>query len=216
MNNNEEYHLKLDPTLKHDVTRVKLDSPTLGFTDLDEHHDFTDSVAFSDKVIKTYLGNVNHEEHYDTITIKELNAVIQESAKNRNLTDKEIFFEKLEYIMCLVNIRKDLVRYDDIDYYYSYLIRNFEMNEANTIPYLKPAVFYRGEKFEDIIWLTMVTYPQAEPEMLLLNKENDSFKIGKISKKKAQELLDNYENYDCHYFFETYVENMPDDEFKTL
>ena len=34
MNNNMPYKLKLDPTIKHDLARVKLDSLTLGFVDL--------------------------------------------------------------------------------------------------------------------------------------------------------------------------------------
>ena len=216
MNNNMEYNIKLDPTLKHDVTRVKLDSPTLGFTDMDEHNDFIDAVAYSDKLIKTYQEKINHDEHYDTIKIKELNAVINESAMARNLTNKELFFEKLEYVMALVNIRKDLKQYSDIDYYYSYLIRNLELNDNIRYPYVRPAVFYSGEKYTDIIWLTMVSYPDTPLEMIYLNKEEDGFKARKIGKEEAKNLLETYDNFECAYLFEQFVEKMPNENTKSL
>ena len=213
------YNVRLDPTLKHDVTRVKIDSPTLGFTDEDEHHDFVDSVIYADQLIKSYMDTENHEEYYDTIKIKELNTIIKESAKSRNLTDRELFYEKLEYIMALINLRKEFKYYSDIDYYYSYLIRNLEVNDKYLQSFVRPAIFYRQEApkdSKDIICLTMVAYANSNPEMLLLNQEDGSFNIKRISKEEARSLLDEYINYDCSYLFEQFVERMPSSNTKTL
>ena len=216
IHNGMEYKLRLDPTLKHDVTRVKLDSPTLGFTDEDEHNDFIDAVIYSDKVIKTYLDKIDHDEHYTTIKIKELNTIIEESARNRNITDRELFYEKLEYIMCLINIRKDLKYYSDIDYYYSYLLRNLQINNNANHSFVRPAIFYNLDNSKDIICLSMVAYANSNFEILLLNKDNDSFKIKRITKEEAMNLLENYVNYDCSYLFEQFIQKMPNTNNKTL
>ena len=219
MHHNEEYHVRLDPTLNHDVTRVKIDSPTLGFTDEEEHNDFVDSVIFSDQVIKSYLPEFNPDEYYSTIKIKELNTIINESAKNRNLSNRDLFYEKLEYIMCLINLRKDFKYYSDIDYYYSYLIRNLEINDKYIHSFVKPAIFYKQDNYKetkDIICLSMVAYANGNPEMLLLDQQNGSFNIRRISKEEAKQLLEEYINYDCSYLFEQFVEKMPNSVTKTL
>ena len=210
MNNNMPYRIKLDPTINHDITRVKLDSPTLSFEDLDNHHDFIDSVLFSDSKIKESQKPINHDEYYDTLSIKELNDVITRSAKNRGLTPQELFFEKLEYLKCLINVRKGLQKFDDIDYYLSYIIRNLEMNDNPMNPYLRPAILYKGKDFEDVICLVHVKYLQYPEQLLLLKKENNKFVIGETTKEEAKELLQEYYSPDCQYYFETLINNLPD------
>ena len=62
----------------------------------------------------------------------------------------------------------------------------------------------------------MVSYANSNPEMLLLNQENGSFNIRRITKEEAKSLLEEYVNYDCSYLFEQFVERMPSTNTKTL
>lgn len=209
-NNGIDFILELDPTKKNDLTRVKLNSPTLGFNDLSNNVDFIDCLTYSDKLITESLPEVNLDEHYTTIMIKELNDLIKQIAKERNLTDEELFNEKIDYLKCLINIRKDLPHTDDIGYYYSYLIRNLEINHENREANLKTAFFYREDNYDDIIWLTLVYYNRKPLGILLLKRENNGYSLNNISKKEAIKLLNVYVNYDCQYFFESHINEMPE------
>ena len=203
------YKIKMDPTKRHDLTRVKLDSPTIDFVDLNNSKFFMDDLMYSDKLIKETLPIINHEEQYDTITIKELNSVINESAKNRNLSPKKLFDEKIEYIMCLINIRKNLNTYDDMDYYYSYIIRNFDVNGISMIKYLKTANFF-SKDYNDMIWLTDVNFEDLCHYMLVLKHDDNGFKISKISKNQTIDYLKNYFNDQCQYIFENWSLSLDD------
>lgn len=209
MNNNMPYKLKLDPTIKHDLARVKLDSLTLGFVDLGDHNNFLDSVAFSDQKIKESLPKIDHEVKYDTIQIKKLNEVIDQSAKNRGLLPQEIFFEKLEYLQCLINTRDDITNFDDMSYYLSYIITNFNMNDNLKDPYIRPAVFYKGDDYKDMILLMYVKYLYYPESLYLMKQDENGISMKQIQKEKAEELLSEYYSPDCQYFFETLVEKMP-------
>ena len=210
MNNNELYKLKLDPTKKRDMTRVKLDSPTLGFSDVDDHVDFKDSVIYSDQVIKKSQEPINHEEYYDTISIKELNDVMKKSAQERGLSDSEFFYEKMEYIKCLINVRKGLNRNDDIDYYLSYMIRNFDMNDDPKEPYIRTGLFYKGKDYEDMIWILYVKYKQDSPFLLVMQKIDDKYEMRSLSKNEAEQLFEEYYCPEAQYYFEQRVSEMPD------
>ena len=211
MNNNMPLRLKLDPTIKHDLARVKLDSLTLGFVDLDDHNNFLDSVAFSDQKIKESEPQIDHDVKYDTIQIKKLNEVIDQSAKNRGLLPQEIFFEKLEYLQCLINTRDDITTFDDMSYYLSYIITNFNINDNPKDPYIKPAVFYKGEDYKDMILLMYVKYLFYPESLYLMKKGEKGISMDKISKEKGMELLDEYYSPECQYLFETLIEKMPSD-----
>ncbi len=210
INNNEKYRLKLDPTKKRDMTRVKLDSPTLGFSDIDDHHDFKDSVVYSDNVIKKSQEPINHDEYYDTITIKELNDVLKKSAQERGLSDSEFFYEKLEYIKCLINVRKGLRKNDDIDYYLSYMIRNLEMNDNPKEPYIRTGLFYKGRDYEDMIWILYIKYRQDAPILFIMQKEDDNYIMRSLSKSEAEQLFEEYYCPEAQYYFEQRVNEMPD------
>lgn len=209
-NNGSIFKLNLDPTKQNDLARVKLNSPTKGFNDISNNDDYVDCLAYSDKLIVESLPKIDLDEHYTTIMIKELNDLIKEIALKRNLTDEELFYEKLDYLKCLINIRKDLPRTDDMGYYYSYLIRNLEINLENQEANLKTAFFYNPDNFDDIIWITMVYYNKKPLGTMLLNRTNDGYLLSDISKNDALLLLQKYVNYECQYYFETHIGEMPD------
>ena len=205
-----EYKLKLDPTKRHDLTRVKLDSPTIDFIDLTNSKFFIDDLIYSDKLIKDTMPKINHEEHYDTITIKELNTVINESAKNRNLTESQLFNEMIEYITCLINIRKDLKRYDDMDNYYSYILHNFKIYDESISKYLKPAIFFNKD-YNEVIWLTDANYKDLYHYMFVMKKNDDGYKIEKINKEQAFNYLNCYTNNECQNYFYKFASDLPND-----
>ena len=223
------YILKLDPTKRHDITRVKMHSTTLGFTSLSDVPFFEDELQESDKIIKENSQNINLEEFYNNDSIKKLVEIIEESAKKRNLSEKELFFEKLEYIISLVNSRTDFKRYDDIDYYYAYLLKKFNINKCKIVinnkiisegkyP-VKPALFFKKDDktMKDIINISYVKYDTLSPiRFYVMAKEGETYKIREIFKDEALELLKKYHNPTCQYIYEMAALNLEKDKKKKI
>lgn len=187
--------LKLDPTKRHDNTRVKLNSSTLDFVKLDDNDtEFYDELLYADRIITNNYESIDTDVYYNNQSIVKLVNIIEDSAKLRKISKSELFFEKLEYIISLVNTRHDLIRYDDIDYYYSYLIRKFNLNDKKF--YVKPGIFFKSndKSMKDIINITLVKYKDFPPLFYLLRKEGKNFKMREIFKDEALELLTQYEN----------------------
>ena len=188
--------LKLDPTKRHDNTRVKLNSSTLDFVKLDNNDtEFYDELLYADRIITNNYEDIDTDIYYDNQKIVKLVNVIEDNAKLRKINNNQLFFEKLEYIVSLINSRDDLIRYDDIDYYYSYLIRKFNLNDKDKF-YVKPGIFFKSndKSMKDIINITLVKYKDFPPLFYLLRKEEKAFKMKEIYKDEALELLSQYEN----------------------
>lgn len=195
------YVLKLDPTKRHDNTRVKLQSGTIDFVSLDDKDIyFNEKLREADKIIMN-LWKEKHADldvYYNDSTISKLVKEVNDSAKKRGLSEIELFYEKIEYIILLINTRNDLKRYDDIDYYYSYLIKKFELNK-NGQKYIKPAIFFKnGDKsMKNIINITLIEYKDLPPTFYLIKKEEENYKMKEINKEETIELL---QNYNCPIF----------------
>lgn len=188
--------LKLDPTKRHDNTRVKLNSSTLDFVKLDDNDtEFYDELLYADRIITNNYEDIDTDIYYDNQKIVKLVNIIEDNAKLRKINNNQLFFEKLEYIVSLINSRDDLIRYDDIDYYYSYLIRKFNLNDKDKF-YVKPGIFFKSndKSMKDIINITLVKYKDFPPLFYLLRKEGKTFKMREIYKDEALELLSQYEN----------------------
>ena len=219
----KEYTLKLDPTKRHDLTRVKINSNTLDFVLLNENSKFIDELKETDKFITNNYKDVDKSIYYDNETIEKLVKVVEESAKNRNLLDSELFYEKIEYLYSLINTRNDLKRCDDMDYYYSYLIKKFKLNEkteivdgeviTKKIPRVKPAIFFKNDEkdMRDFISLTIIEYEDIPPIFYLLKKEGENFKAREIYREEAIELLKQYRNPVCQFIFESAALRLPTD-----
>ena len=212
----KNYVIKLDPTARHDITRVKMNSTTLDFTSLTDEDYFLDELLEADKEITSNYKDIDFSEFYNNKSIIKLVNVIEESAKKRNLSDCELFFEKIEYLFSLINRRTDFKRYDDIDYYFAYLIKKFKVNEKTSIingkkaiqkiNYVKPSVFFNinDKSMKDVINITFIDYENMPPVFYLLRKEGETFKAREIFKDEAMELLSKYESpaYQCQYIFQ--------------
>lgn len=212
----KDYTLKLDPTKRHDLTRVKINSNTLDFTLLNENSKYVNELNETDNIINNSYKNIDKNVFYDNETIIKLVQVIENSAKVRNITDYELFYEKIEYLFCLINTRSDLKRLDDIDYYFSYLIKKFKLNEKTEIingepvttkvVRIKPAIFFNtsDKSMKDIINISIIEYENGSPLMFyLLKKDGENFKAREIFKEEAIELLKQYNNPMCQFIFET-------------
>lgn len=207
--------LKLDPTKSRDVTRVKMNSTTLDFVSLTNEPFFQDQLNESDKIIASSYGNLDLDQFYNNASVMKLVDIVEESARNRNLTPLEAFYEKLEYIYSLINTRTDFTRYDDIDYYYSYLLHKFNINKKRVVinneviseaeHYVRPAVFFRksDKSKKDIINISCIQYKNSPTMFYLIRKNGESFEAREIFKDEAIELLKEYYNPACQFMFET-------------
>lgn len=211
----KDHILKLDPTKRYDVTRVKMHSTTLDFVSLSNYDFFIEELKETDEIINKNSEFVNTEVFYNNKTLKQLVDLVEKNGKERNLSEDELFYEKLEYIYCLINTRTDFKRYNDIDYYYSYLLKNFNINKNEVVDNdtiikkayfpVKPAVFFnRNDKtMKDIINISYIQYKNFPPMFYLIRKEGDVFRAREIYKDEAIELLREYHNPICQYMYET-------------
>lgn len=206
--------LKLDPTKSRDVTRVKMNSTTLDFVSLTNEPFFQDQLNESDKIIASSYSRIDLDQFYNNASIMKLVDTVEESARNRNLTPLEAFYEKLEYIYSLINTRTDFTRYDDIDYYYSYLLTKFNINRKRVVinneviseaeHYVRPAVFFKksDKSKKDIINISWIQYKNSPTIFYLIRKNGKNFEAREIFKAEAIELLKEYYNPACQFMFE--------------
>jgi len=224
----KDYTLKLDPTTRHDLTRVKINSNTLDFKLLNDNPKFSDELKEIDDAITNNYKDIDKNVFYDNQTIEKLVQTVEESAITRNLLESELFFEKIEYLYSLINTRTDLKRCDDMDYYYSYLIKKFKLNEKTEIvdgkvvttkvARIKPSIFFKiGDKdMRDFINLTIIEYENIPPVIYLLKKEGENFKAREIYKEEAIELLKQYTNPTSQFYFESALLRLPDNHGKII
>ena len=211
----KDYTLKLDPTKRHDLTRVKINSNTLDFVLLNENNKFNDELKETDHIITNDYKDIDKNIYYDNEKIEELVRVIDNDSKERGLLDSEFFYEKIAYLYSLINTRNDLKRCDDMDFYYSYLIKKFKLNEkteiidgkviTKRINRVKPAIFFKNDdkSMKEFISLTIIEYEDISPIFYLLKKEGECFKAREIYRDEAIELLKQYRNPVCQFIFES-------------
>ena len=217
----DDYTLKLDPTKRHDLTRAKINSNTLDFTLLNDNSNFIEELKEADGIITNNYAHVDKEVLYDSEGIANIVKLADESVKLRNLSEAEDFYARIDYLFYLINSRYDLKRYDDVDYYFSYLIKKFKLNEkteisngkAVTTPIyrVKPGVFFNNDdkSMKDIINLTIIQYDKSVPPMMyLLKKEGENYKAREIFRDEAIELLKQYRNSTCQFTFESAAMNL--------
>lgn len=207
----KDYLIKLDPTKRHDLTRVKMNSNTLDFTSLNDNSKFKDELKEIDVIITNNYKDIDKNVFYDNETIEKLVQVIEDGAKKRNISECELFYEKIAYLFSLINTRTDLKRYDDMDYYFSYLIKKFKLNDIK--PRIKPGVFFKNDdkNMTDIINISIIKYDDMPPILYLLKKEGSNFKAREIFKNEAIELLKEYNNPVCQLIFESTAIELSDD-----
>ena len=120
-----------------------------------------------------------------------------------NTPNADRFFKKLDIIFHIVNSKTNFTRYDDIDYYFSYLLRKFKMNEENN--YIKPAVLFKNddETMKDVITLILVEYKSIPPMFFILEKEKnkDNYHIRDIDKNEVLEKLNEYSNWQVDEYY---------------
>lgn len=203
--------LKLDPTKKHDITRVKMHSSTLDFNTLIDDPIFVDQLADADKAIDEKIDNdVDLLVYYNNETLLTLFDFVNYDAKSRGIDEDAFFFEKIDVIKCLVNIRDDLKRFDDIDYYLSYLIKKFNVNDIiNRKFYVKPIVMFKNDdpSMKSIINVVVVEYKNYTPMFFILEKSNERYKMRNIERRELEEILKQYSNIAIEHIYRPVIDN---------
>lgn len=199
--------LKLDPTKKHDTTRVKMQSPTLDFQTLIDDPIFYDQLVEADSQIYEKMQNKkDHEVFYNSETINQLIEVIYDNAKKRGISKAQLFFEKIHAIEGLINTRTDFSRYDDFDYYFGYLIKKFKLNEDGS--FVKPAVFFKNDdpEMNNIINLVMIEYDNFPPVFYIIEKIDNNYKMREIDINEMKEKLSEYDNWKIGDYFRNKID----------
>lgn len=207
----DNYIIKLDPTKRHDVTRVKMNINTKDFSLESGNPSFGDRLNDSDKLLANEFDlQSGHIKEKVNKRLEEINMLTIE----QGLSKPEIFFKNLEAMYEMINEAENLKRYDDIDFYYSYLMKAFEINpykvvngvKTKTIEhyYVRPVVlFNRDDKtMKDIINISYVKYENLSPSFYLIRKEGEGYKVREIFRDEALELLNQYETPICQYLLE--------------
>lgn len=210
--------LKLDPTKRHDNTRVKLQSNTLDFVSISDDKTFSDKLKEADNIINHNIKDkLDTNVYYNDKKLTEFINVIENSANQRNINETQLFFEKFDYIMALINTRNDLKRYDDIDYYYSYLIRKFKLNNPQE-KYIKPAIFFKNDdkSMKDIINITLIEYKKFPPRFFSIRKSGENYQMKELEKEETLELLSEYNCPIIQYYFENKAFKMSNEQISRI
>lgn len=189
---------KLDPTLRHDTARVKMGENTYDFASLDyDSNTFQMQLEEVDNQIlekkQDFFGIFYNPSDVENF-VERLNKKNTQSGLN----PYKIFLEKVDIVFNLVDMRKDLTRYDDIDFYLSYLLKKFKIDKQ-----VKPAIFFRkdDETMKDMINIIMVQ-PENMPEVFyVLEKVDESYQIRKIGLDELEDKLNHYTNFQVDYYF---------------
>lgn len=194
--------IKLDPMKRHDHTRIKMNSQTLDFSSLVDDPGFEEEVREADKKIHyPNLDKKKYPDYYNDTAIKNLAIILNNEARENNYSKEELFFKKLELIKILINKRDDFTRYDDIDYYMGYLVKNLGVNSLNQV-YFKPIVFYKvnDDKSWDIINIILVDYPKFPPIFYVMRKKDKNYVMEEVSYQEVLEYIKEYNSMYSNYF----------------
>ncbi len=200
-------YLSLDPTISYDTTRVKMKSHTYDFIERNNPI-FDEKLEEADKIINYYDKEIDYDIYYNSHSIDKLYNIMKKSLIERGASDTQVFLEKLEYVFSLLDMRNDFTRFADIDYYFSYLIYKFQLNEKN-MNYIKPALFINREDKKDLVDLILIDYPGLSPMFYLLSKDNgkQNYTVKGLSKESLINILNNYYSI-CTDLFFRYAQNM--------
>ena len=194
--------IKLDPMIRHDNTRIKMNSKTIDFTSLIDDPNFETELENADRQINyPNFYKEKYPNYYNDIAIKQLSQTLTKDAIENNWNEETLFFKKIDIIKLLINSRIDFKRYDDIDYYLGYLMSNLEVNPKNRA-YFKPVVFYKinEDRSWDIINLILIEIGNLPPIFYIMKKEENNYKMKEISYQEASNYIEEYDSIYRAYF----------------
>ena len=189
--------IKLDPTIKHDTARVKMNANTYDFRPLEDDPTFEDDLILADDSINQ-IDKSEYVNNFDAM----MNYISSLSAFNLSKVDnRTLIMNKFNAIVSMVNLKKEFKRYDDIDYFLSYLIKRSKINEPNLI--VRPAVFFNVDDptMRDIINIIKVDLDVDESIFYIMEKEDDHYHIRLSSNEEVLEKLEQYSNWIIYEYF---------------
>ena len=191
--------IKLDATKRHDSTRVKLDLETYDFRPDTDDATFMDDVRLSDDELRSL--NVQGLDYSGDRSISDFIRTLN-SAPSDTPGAGITFYSKLMTVFSLMNIKKNIKRYDDADYYLGYLLTKIMGKDKQ---YIMPMVFFNenDKEMKDIINIILVKYPGI-PSLYIMEKQGDRYGIREISKQEVLDKMEIYHNV-CEYFFKSQI-----------
>ena len=208
--------LKLDPTKKHDTTRVKMGLPTYDFTTEVDDSSFSDNVEEADSNIRSVIKRTYENQFYDFSEINKIASIMINDVKSGSVSPEDSFYLRLNTIINLVNTRYDFVSYDDIDYYLDYLIKKFNMNYNYRFNeeevFIRPAVFYvadedKDPEMRDIINIILVDFNGLHSCYIMENVDGH-YQIKSLPFDKLDEKLEKYTNSSVFYYFQKWASDV--------
>jgi hypothetical protein len=189
--------IKLDPTKKHDTTRIKMPLNTYDFVPLSDDSTFEEDLDYSDDLLKHYnIPQLNEakKNNIDLIMtyIKSLDQL------NDNYPPRDKFFNKFNALVALVNMRQDLNRYDDMDYYFSYLLKRFKINGRGTRgTIIKPAVFFNVDDptMKDLINIILIEMDNYPPVFYVMEKVDGFYRTNPKEPAEVEKIMEQYSNF---------------------
>ncbi len=188
--------LRLDPVTKHDTTRVKMNIATYDFAPVNEDLTFSDDLEDADALMKrmNFFRGTSDAVKWNN-WLASLNTYSVHP-------DPEIrFFNIFNAIISTMNVTKDLNRYDDLDYFFSYAIKKLGINEKRVI--VKPATFFNDDdpSMRDMITIILVEYNPDLPIFYIIEPTEDGFYTRQIDSEEVLEKLSHYSNYVTDEYF---------------
>ena len=193
----DQRKVKLDPTIKHDTSRVKLSIATYNFETLDDDPTFSDDLEEADTLMKKF--NMFKSEA-DSLKMSTILSVL--NGRNNDINTREGFFKTFEGIVAAVNMNKELTRYDDVDYFLSYVIRKMKLNKNGIV--VKPAVFFNNDDptMKDIINIILIEFDPEIPIFYIMEKQGNNYHIRPIDNEEVLDKLSHYSNYVTDAYYE--------------
>ena len=194
--------VKLDPTIKHDTSRVKMNIMTYNFESLTDDYTFSDDLEDADMIMKRI--NMYRSDNDNT----KMSNLLSLFGVYSNGPDPKInFFNTFNAIVATVNMSKDLTRYDDVDYFFSYAIKKTKLNDQGIV--IRPSTFFNVDDptMKDIISIILIEYDINMPVFYIMEKLGDNYHIRPIENEEVLEKLDHYKNYVTDEYYRTAAQN---------
>ncbi len=195
--------IRMDPTGKHDTTRVKMNAGTYDFTVLNDDPTFEDDLIDSDALLKglqTDPINYNKTQNYNSM-INFLSSLSPINLSRDNAT--QTILDSIKSIITMVNLKaKEFTRYDDLDYFFSYLLKKVRINEPVVV--VRPAVFFNDDDptMKDIINIILIELDNLPPMFYLMERKEDGcYRIDETTPEVVKEKLEHYSNYVTDQYF---------------
>ncbi len=186
------YKIKMDPMKDgYDLTRIKIGSKSHGFNDLNHNMDFQEKIKKSaDMIYKKY-------DIFADECVNILQQELKRYSQNKNFMtgkkfDNEVFIEKINIIINLINTTSLVKRFDDTDRYIDYLVIKL-LSEWEKSKFHKYPFWNIENGTWDILNPIALEFFEKSSLCYKMSQQEEKYVIQQISYDEMNYYLDNYE-----------------------